>query len=228
MKKFFALVFAFLSSVATAGPGDLEIAQYDQFGIGRILRLMPIPPGSASGVLIYDGLTTWPRIAVVDSSLTISAGVMGVSTATLAGKFDAPTGSAAQYIRGDGSLATFPSVPAGFDFGFPATRTLAVATSYQATNPAKAAVITPSFSCTNATTVLAASACTLQVRVHTSAVTCSTGTVYYTVSQTVNLGVLLTQAQTVPQNINLPAGAFFVICPTAGTFTIAAVEQSAG
>lgn len=33
--------------------------------------------------------------------------------AALAAKFDDPTGTTAQYIRGDGSLATFPSIPAG-------------------------------------------------------------------------------------------------------------------
>jgi len=146
----------------------------------------------------------------------------------LAAKFNTPSGSTAQYVRGDGTLATLPSAPAAFNFSMPSTRTLAVSTSYQATDTSKAAVITPSLACTNATTVLAASACTAQVRMHTSAVTCSTGTVALTVSQTVNLGLLFTQAQTVPAPIMLPAGAHFILCPTAGTFTVSAVEQSAG
>ncbi len=34
-------------------------------------------------------------------------------TAGLSGKFNNPTGTTAQYIRGDGSLATFPAIPAG-------------------------------------------------------------------------------------------------------------------
>lgn len=35
----------------------------------------------------------------------------GVTVGALAGKFNTPTGSTNQYVRGDGSLATFPSIP---------------------------------------------------------------------------------------------------------------------
>lgn len=115
-----------------------------------------------------------------------------------------------------------------FNFSQPAVRTLAVSTSYQATDTAKAAILYPSYACQNATQVLASSACTVQVRVGTSALTCSTGTVYYTQSLTVSLGVLITQNSTNPVPIMLPIGGHFIICPTAGTFTISATEQSAG
>ncbi len=111
-------------------------------------------------------------------------------------------------------------------FGFPAARTLSVSTSYQAVDNTKPSILTISAGCTNATTVLAASACTLQVRMHTAAVTCSTGTVYATWSSTYALGLLLTNASISPMQLNLPAGAFFILCPTAGTFTINAVEQA--
>jgi len=147
--------------------------------------------------------------------------------AALDAKFTTPTGTTAQYLRGDGSLATLPT-PAAFDFSQPATRTLAVSTSYQATNSAKAAVIYPSLACTNATTVLAASECNAQVRVGASALTCSTGTVLYTIRLAVSLGLLITQASTNPAPIFLPAGGHFIVCPTAGTFTLTTVEQSAG
>lgn len=122
---------------------------------------------------------------------------------------------------------TIPTVTA-FNFSQPAPRTIAASTSYQASDPSKAAIIVPSYACQNATTVLAASGCTLQVRMGTGTLTCSTGTVYYTQSLTVQLGVLITQNSTNPVQINLPIGASFIICPTTGTFTISAVEQSAG
>lgn len=115
-----------------------------------------------------------------------------------------------------------------FNFSQPTARTLAVSTSYQAADNTKAAIIIPSYACQNATQVLASSACTVQVRMGTGTLTCSTGTVYYTQSLTVALGVLLTQNSTNPVQINLPIGASFVICPTSGTFTITAVEQTAG
>jgi len=140
------------------------------------------------------------------------------------------TGSgAASYNSGTGVLnVPTPAAAVAFNFSQPASRTLAVSTSYQATDPSKAAIIYPSYACQNATQVLASSACTMQVRMGTSALTCSTGTVYYTQSLTVGLGLLLTQNSTNPVPIMLPAGAHFILCATAGTFTITANEQSAG
>lgn len=167
-----------------------------------------------------------PSGFITSSALTPYATSASVSTG-LAGKFSNPTGTTAQYIRGDGSVAAFPAA-AAFNFSQPAARTLAASTSYQATDNTKAAVIYPSYACQNATQVLASSGCTLQVRIGTSALTCSTGTVYYTQSLTVNLGVLITQNSTNPVPIFVPIGGHFILCPTTGTFTITAVEQSAG
>ena len=51
---------------------------------------------------------------VTTSSLTTTLGGYATTTALtsgLAGKFNLPTGSTTQYIRGDGSLATFPTIP---------------------------------------------------------------------------------------------------------------------
>jgi hypothetical protein len=127
--------------------------------------------------------------------------------------------------------ATGPQGPAApaFDFGAPVARTLSVSTSYQATNAAKAAVISVSPSCTNATTVLASSACTVQARIGTGTLTCSTGTVVGTWTSTVQLGLVFTQTSGTPWNIKLPIGGSFILCATAGTFTISnAVDQSAG
>lgn len=151
----------------------------------------------------------------------------GATSTALAAKFNAPTGNTGQYLRGDGTLATFPSIPT-FSFGLPFARTLALSTAYQATDPSKSAVIVPSYSCTNATTVLAASGCTVQVRMSATTLTCSTGAVYYTQSLTVALGVLITQASIQPVPISLATGAYFILCPTAGTFTVSAIEQTAG
>lgn len=127
-------------------------------------------------------------------------------------------------------LSNKPTIPTitAFNFSQPTARTLAVNTSYQALDNTKAAVIVPSYACQNATTVLAASGCTIQVRMGTGTLTCSTGTVYYTQSLTVQLGVLITQNSTNPVQINLPIGGSFILCPQTGTFTISAVEQSAG
>lgn len=136
---------------------------------------------------------------------------------------------AASYNNSTGVLnIPTPATQAPFNFSQPAAKTVNVNTSYQAADPTKAAIITPSYACQNATTVLAASGCTLQVRIGTGTLTCSTGTVVYTQSLTVQLGVLITQNSTNPVQINLPINGSFIVCPTTGTFTITAVEQSAG
>lgn len=160
-----------------------------------------------------------------------------------------PGGLTTQYIRGDGSFATFPAIPAAqvqsdwnattglgvilnkptFNFGAPNVRTVAVSTAYQATDPTKADIVTVSPSCQNATTVLASSACTMQVRQSaTTGLTCSTGTVTASWTSLVNLGLVFTQTSGSPLTVHLPIGGYFILCATSGTFTISAVDQSAG
>lgn len=61
-------------------------------------------------------VSTW----VNDAGYITSAALSGYATtseltAGLATKFNSPSGTTAQYIRGDGSLATFPTIPAQFN-----------------------------------------------------------------------------------------------------------------
>lgn len=143
----------------------------------------------------------------------------------------------AQGIQGPQG-AQGPQGPAGtpaptFNFSAPSARTLVVSTAYQATDPAKAAVITVSPQCTAALTLVTGSTCSMQARVGAAGLTCSTGT---PVLQWVNgntgaltVGLALNQIVGAPGDVKLPIGAYFILCPTAGTFTInTAVDQSAG
>lgn len=324
--------------ITTYKTGEMQFIMFDGSGLlstvrktGPTIFCSPTQCDAVSGAVTWSAVTSKPTtiagFGITDGVTTgqmTSYSTVAAMNAGLGAKMDLPTGTTAQYMRGDGSLAAFPAIPAGqvssdwlatsgvaqilnkpttlaaagitdayplvsnpagyltaittgqvttalgltpvgtagaraaisltttgtgaatyspstgvlnvptpgasvpFNFSQPVARTLAASTSYQATDTSKAAVIVPSFSCQNATTVLAASGCTLQVRVGTGTLTCSTGTVYYTQSLTVALGLLLTQNSTNPVQINLPIGGSFIICPTAGTFTIASVEQSAG
>ncbi len=54
---------------------------------------------------IEDGADKTPNLSGFATTAQLTAG--------LSGKFDNPTGTTSQYIRGDGSLATFPAIPAG-------------------------------------------------------------------------------------------------------------------
>jgi hypothetical protein len=205
MKKLLGLLIAAFAFSAQAANCDLIVGQLDSFG-NLVPRLLTTPAGcsATSGVMVYDAIgAQQPRIFTMDSTLKFTAGVMGVDTSAL------------------------PVTP--FNFAFPSTRTLAVSTDYQASNTAKAAIITVSPQCTNTTTLLAASACTLQVRMDASTVNCASGTVHSTWTSTYALGLLLTNASGSPISIALPIGGHFILCPTAGTFTITtAVDQAAG
>lgn len=223
MKKLLAL-FLFLCGTAHAQVPWSVIMQVED-GSGDFNRTYFVGPPTQDALIKYNIATAIPEMLSLGT-----AGATVVSSATAAdvrsaiSAFAQPSGSTAQYLRGDGTLATLPV----FSYGFPSTRTIAVSTAYQATDPSKSAVVTVSPSCTNATTVLAASACTLQVRMNTATLNCSGGTVYGTWTSTYALGLLLTNASGSPFDVKLPAGAFFILCATAGTFAIAAVEQSAG
>lgn len=180
-------------------------------------------PTTLAGYGITDAVTNNNLSAALLPYVTVSQ-----LTSSLASKFNAPNGTSAQYVRGDGILATLPTGAAAFNYGQPVARTIAGSTSYQALDPAKPAVVTISAACTNTSTLLASSACTVQVRQAQSAVTCSTGTVTMTWTSTVQLGVALTQNSGASMDVKLPIGGAFIACPVAGTFTISAVEQTAG
>lgn len=86
MKKLLLTIAAALFSLgAQAANCDLVIRQLDMFG-SEVPRLVMVPSGcaGASGVLIYDAFSTQPQIVA---------------------------GTSGQYIRGDGSVATFPTIP---------------------------------------------------------------------------------------------------------------------
>lgn len=197
-----------------AGPTGSTGPQGAQGDVG------PAGPAGATGATGATG-SQGPQGVKGDTGATGPTGATGAAGATGATGPTGPTGS--QGATGPQGAQGNPGLAA---FSFPSPRTLTVSTSYQATDNTRPSILTVSAGCTNSTTLLAASACTLQVRMHTAAVTCSIGTVYATLSTTYALGLLPTSASTAPVDIKLPAGAFFILCPTAGTFTINAVEQT--
>lgn len=213
-----------LSGIARAADPALPhiVAPSDMTGASYIPMMQNYTPGVAP----YYDLSFIPADAF-KAALTGAKGDTGSTGAAGSNGTNGSNGADGATGSVGATGATGAAAPT-FNYSLPASKTIAVSTDYQAANPAKAAVIYPSFSCQNATTILAASACTAQVRVGASTVTCSTGTIYYTQSLTVQLGVLLTQASINPVPVHLPIGAHFIVCPTAGTFTITAVEQTAG
>ena len=151
-------------------------------------------------------------------------GIAGTSGATGATGPQGPAGpTGATGATGPAGTSALP-----FNFGQPVARTLAPNTSYQALDPARAAIVTISAACTNTSTLLASSACTVQIRQAASGATCSTGLVTMTWTSTVQLGVALTQNSGASMDVKLPIGGSFAVCVVAGTFAVSAIEQSAG
>lgn len=192
------------------------------------LGFTPYNSTNPAGYITSTALSPYLTSATASSTYATSSAL----TSGLAGKQNTlsltTTGTGAATLSGSTLNIPTPIAATAFNYSLPVARTLAMSTSYQAADTSKAAIIYPSYACQNATTVLAASGCTIQVRMGTGTLTCSTGTPYYTQSLTVQLGVLITQNSTNPVPIMLPAGASFILCPTVGTFTVTTVEQTAG
>lgn len=246
MKKYLMLVLLVLASACYAEPTDVTVRQRNAADTSYVDRFLKFPAAGASCIVSLDGASVLPDCYAIGSGLSLGSGVLSASGSTGPQGPQGPAGSQGlQGVQG----ATGPSGTAGvqgpigptgpqgipgnaaptFNFSAPTTRTLAVSTAYQASDTTKAALLTVSPACTNATTVLAASACTLQVRQSNFiGLTCGSGIVVSTWSSTVALGLVITQGNSFPLDIKLPIGGYFILCPTAGTFTISAVEQAAG
>lgn len=91
-----------LGDVTATGPGAVNATL-------KTVNLTPGSFGTASSVPTIDingkGLVT----TSTNTPIQITQSQVDNLITDLAGKFDNPTGTIAQYIRGDGSLATFPS-----------------------------------------------------------------------------------------------------------------------
>ena len=248
MKKIIFAAMLLISCAAQAQQAtDVTVRQRNAFNTGWLDRFLSPPPGGVDGVLYIDGAAVMPGVLTLGPGLSISGGVLSASAsaapswAAITGKPSfAPVATSGAYSDLSGRPALFsgayadltgkPTIPTvtAFNFGAPAARSLAVSTQYQASDVSKASIVTVSPSCVNATTVLASSACTIQVRqASATGLTCSTGAVSMTWSSTVQLGLVFNQTSGSPFDIKIPAGGYFILCATAGTFTINAVEQSA-
>ncbi len=112
--KIIGLILAACLMPAWAADGDFVIGQEDAY-FAVLPRLVTKPAPGNSAVLIYDASSNLPKLGLVDTTLAFySGGSLGLSSAKnaeIAGKFQSPSGTTGQYVRGDGSLATFPTIP---------------------------------------------------------------------------------------------------------------------
>lgn len=135
MKRIFAILLL-LPTLAFGGPNDIVMMQRNSLDTGLTpSRLVAVPTNGDNAILGYNGGTQLPVFYGIGTGLQVTAGVLSAtpggaptwasitgtpttlagygitdaaSSGALAGKFNTPTGTTAQYIRGDGSLATLP------------------------------------------------------------------------------------------------------------------------
>lgn len=169
--------------------------------------------GGALGILALGGVATelkHPRADAQQVQVTPSAGPQG------------PQG-----IQGNpGSAANI--------YGSPTSRTLALATAFQASDVAKPAVVTINLSSAATMSLSGGTTNTADVVIgSTNAVASGTGTAIcrYNNSNTgaLTIGLSLTQTATQTCTFALPTGWFFAVRQTAGTVTITSgFDQSVG
>jgi hypothetical protein len=74
---------------------------------------------ATTGPITGGTITTSGTIGITQATTTTDGYLSSTDWNIFNGKFDTPTGTTAQYIRGDGSLATFPSTgSSGFEQNF--------------------------------------------------------------------------------------------------------------
>lgn len=225
----------------TIGPGLVASG-------GVLQASVPNGPPGAPGANGIDGKSAY-QVAVAngyfgtESQWLISLkGADGAPGQSIAGPPGPAGNDGAKGDKGDPGTQGVQGIqgvpgPAGtpaptFNYGLPAARTLAMTTPYQATNPAKPAIVTVSPSCSASLTLAGGTTCTMQARLGAAPLTCSSGTVVATWTNgntgALSVGLALNQVVGSPYGINVPTGASFILCPTSGTFTVTAAEQSAG
>lgn len=153
-------------------------------------------------------------------SLAISK-TTGLQTA-LDAKFPIPAGATGQYVRGDGSLATFPTIPGAYAIGVPTTRSVALATAVQCSNAAQPCLFTFTLSSTSSISLGGTSNNEGQIVLGaTNAVASGTGTVtavYRNVlGGTLVVGLNLTSQQANTYTVPVPAGYYVAVRQTAGS-----------
>lgn len=141
MKKLLFAIFIFASFIASAANNALLLTKYNADNTNTILVELLEPPSSTIGLVSITGVTGVMRYTVPGSGITITTSgdynyinaaaptssdiitALGytpynasnpagyVDATALATKYTIPTCSTSNYLRGDGSCASFPSIP---------------------------------------------------------------------------------------------------------------------
>lgn len=217
MRRLIALALCAFSVASNAlTPYELSIIQTNPAGTGFFQRFMaPLSPApNTSGVLVYDGATTFPQIGYIGSGLSWNGATLSATAAAQVNSDWTASGSVAEILNKpslatvatSGSYLDLSNRPAARSFNYP-TRTLD--TCYQ---PSATRDVQVSYNVTiNTTSTLTAGGVgTVYLEAFTNS-GCTTGTQEigrFLNGNTQTLGLTVTMVQNVTGNLNgiVPAG----------------------
>jgi hypothetical protein len=220
MKKILFALAAFISGVCQAQnlpPYGSYIMQADPTGVFFYGRYFTPTVITDSYFLVYDGNISQPKIGSMGSSFTWNGTTLDVGsisqsqvsglTSALSGKFNTPTGTTSQYVRGDGSLGTTPT-PVSRSFSY---TTRALNTCFQISS-SRDAQVSYAVDVSTSLSLTTGQQGTVYLRTYTNS-GCSTGTqelVRFQNGQTGTLTIGLALTQNVTGNLSgiVPAGAW--------------------
>lgn len=220
MKKLFLALVLMISGLVHAQnlpPYGSYIMQADPTGVFFYGRYFTPTVITDSYFLVYDGNISQPKIGAMGSSFTWNGTTLDVGsinqsqvsglTSALAGKYNTPTGTTSQYVRGDGSLGTTPT-PVSRSFSY-TTRSLN--TCFQVSS-SRDAQVSYSVDISTALSLTTGQQGTVYLRIYTNSA-CTTGTqeiVRFQNGQTGTLTIGLALTQNVTSNLVgvIPAGAW--------------------
>lgn len=206
-------------------------AAYDFTGGGSVGPVGPAGPAGAAGP---SGAAGSPGAVGATGSAGApgSAGATGLTGATGAVGLTGAVGSTGATGTAGAVGATGPS---GVNaFGSPTSRSISLATAFQATTPTKPAIVTVNLSSSAGLSLAVGTTNTADIVIGaTSAVAAGTGTVVgkyaNSLTGTLVIGLAINTASAAPVVFALPIGWFFAIRQTAGTVSItSAFDQAVG
>ena len=92
------------ANLVAGGITDIEIASDADISLTKLDSVLP------SRAIISNGLGKIDVSPTTETEISFLSGVLSPLQAQIDGKYDQPTGNTSQYIRGDGSLAVFPTL----------------------------------------------------------------------------------------------------------------------
>lgn len=152
----------------------------------------------------------------VDNTSDSGKPISTLTQAALNAKFNNPSGSASQCVRGDGSIGSCPVTLNAT--GSPSSRTVSLATAYQCTDTSRPCMITATMTCPLTLSLLAGATCAGEFRIGSANTVATGGGTNIAPIQRNASGILgLSTNDYETKTVKVPVGWYFAIRQTTGS-----------